>query len=48
MPAAINDQTRKQVIRQWVGGDTRDVIAIDNDIGEGTTAFDTAFEKIDL
>jgi len=38
MPAAINEQTRKQVIHQWVGGDTRDKIAIDNRIGEGTVS----------
>ena len=38
MPAAINEQTRKQVVQQWVSGDTRDVIAIDNDIGEGTVS----------
>ncbi|MGA9168596.1 MAG: hypothetical protein WBZ20_00435 [Nitrososphaeraceae archaeon] len=36
MPAAINNQIRKQVIQQWVGGNTREKIAIDNDIGEGT------------
>src|SRR5690242_964951 len=38
MPAAINEQTRKQVIRQWINGDTREKIAIDNDIGEGTVS----------
>ena len=38
MPAAINEQTRKQVIQQWVSGDTREKIAIDNDIGEGTVS----------
>jgi hypothetical protein len=38
MPAAINEQTRKQVIHQWVSGDTREKIAIDNDIGEGTVS----------
>ena len=38
MPAAINDQIRKQVIQQWINGDTRDKIAIDNDIGEGTVS----------
>jgi hypothetical protein len=38
MPAAINDQIRKQVIHQWVGGNTREKIAIDNDIGEGTVS----------
>jgi DNA-binding CsgD family transcriptional regulator len=38
MPAPINEQTRKQVIHQWISGDTRDKIAIDNDIGEGTVS----------
>jgi hypothetical protein len=38
MPAAINDQIRKQVIQQWVGGNTREKIAIDNNIGEGTVS----------
>jgi hypothetical protein len=38
MPVAINEQTRKQVIHQWVSGDTRDKIAIDNGIGEGTVS----------
>jgi hypothetical protein len=38
MPAAINEHTRKQVIHQWISGDTRDKIAIDNSIGEGTVS----------
>jgi hypothetical protein len=38
MPAAINEHTRKQVIQQWISGDTRDKIAIDNGIGEGTVS----------
>jgi hypothetical protein len=38
MPAAINDQTGKQVIHQWISGDTREKIAIDNSIGEGTVS----------
>jgi hypothetical protein len=38
MPAPINEQTRKQVIHQWVSGDNRDNIAIDNGIGEGTVS----------
>src|SRR5205823_2104877 len=33
-----NEQTRKQVVQQWVSGDTRDKIAIDNAIGEGTVS----------
>jgi hypothetical protein len=38
MPAAKNEQTRKQVIQQWISGDTRDKIAIDNGVGEGTVS----------
>jgi hypothetical protein len=38
MPAPIDDQTRKQVIQQWISGDNRDKIAIDNGIGEGTVS----------
>ena len=38
MPAAINEQTRKQVIHQWINGDTRDKIATANEIGEGTVS----------
>jgi hypothetical protein len=38
MPAAINDQIRKQAIQQSVGGNTSEKIAIDNDIGEGTAS----------
>src|SRR6478672_13499505 len=38
MPASINEQTRKQVVQQWISGDTRDKIAIHNDIGEGTVS----------
>ena len=38
MPAATNEQTRKQVVQQWLSGTTREKIAIDNDIGEGTAS----------
>jgi ribosome recycling factor len=38
MPAAINEETRKQVIKQWRSCDTRAKIAADNDIGEGTVS----------
>jgi hypothetical protein len=38
MSAAINEQTRKQVVQQWINGDSRDKIAIDNSIGEGTVS----------
>jgi len=36
MPAAIDTQVKKQVITQWLGGNRRDRIAADNNIGAGT------------
>ncbi len=36
MPAAIPDEIRNRVIRQWFSGDTRAKIASDNNIGEGS------------
>src|SRR6476660_9036747 len=38
MPAPIKEQTRKHVIQQWINGDIRAKIAIDNDVGEGTVS----------
>ena len=38
MPAAIDTQVKKQVINQWLSGDSRDRIAADNDIGAGTVS----------
>ena len=35
MPAAIDSQVKKQVINQWLSGDSRDRIAADNGIGAG-------------
>jgi hypothetical protein len=36
MPSAIDPEVKKQVIKQWLSGDSRDRIAADNDIGAGT------------
>ena len=36
MPAAIDSEIKKQVINQWLSGDSRDGIADDNGIGAGT------------
>jgi hypothetical protein len=36
MPAAIDLQVKKQVINQWLSGDSRDRIAADDKIGAGT------------
>jgi hypothetical protein len=38
MPAAIHQQIKKQVINQWLSGDSRDRIAADNHIGAGTVS----------
>ncbi|PWU80467.1 MAG: hypothetical protein DLM72_12095 [Candidatus Nitrosopolaris wilkensis] len=38
MPAAIDRQIKKQVINQWLSGDSRDTIAVDNNIGAGTVS----------
>ncbi|MDQ6865002.1 MAG: hypothetical protein M3044_14400 [Thermoproteota archaeon] len=36
MPAPIDMRVKKQVINQWIAGDSRDRIAADNNIGAGT------------
>src|SRR6266487_1871213 len=38
MPSAIDTQVKKQVINQWLIGDSRDKIAADNQIGAGTVS----------
>ena len=38
MPAAIHSQVKKQVVNQWLAGDSRDKIAADNHIGAGTVS----------
>jgi hypothetical protein len=38
MPAAIDPVIKKQVINQWLSGDSRDRIAADNGIGAGTVS----------
>jgi len=38
LPAAINTQVKKQVIKQYLSGDSRDRIAADNGIGAGTVS----------
>ena len=38
MPAAIDAKVKKQVINQWLSGESRDRIAVDNDIGAGTVS----------
>jgi hypothetical protein len=38
MPSAIDSMIKKQVVNQWIVGDSRDRIAADNDIGAGTVS----------
>ena len=38
MPAAIDTHVKKQVVNQWLSGDSRDRIAADNHIGAGTVS----------
>ena len=38
MPAAIDPVIKKQVVKQWLLGDSRDRIAADNGIGAGTVS----------
>ena len=38
MPAAINPVIKKQVVNQWLSGDSRDRIAANNGIGTGTVS----------
>jgi hypothetical protein len=36
MPASIEASIKRRVFQQWLSGDARAKIAIDNNIGEGT------------
>ena len=38
MPTAIDPVIKKQVVNQWLSGDSRDRIAADNGIGTGTVS----------
>ena len=38
MPGAIDLEIRKQVVKQWLSGDSRDKIAADNGIGARTVS----------
>jgi hypothetical protein len=38
MPAVIDPVIKKQVVKQWLSGDSRDRIAGDNAIGAGTVS----------
>jgi hypothetical protein len=38
MPAPINETVKRQVDQQWLRGEARAKIAVDNNIGEGTVS----------
>ena len=48
MPAPITDITKKRVVQQWLSGDSRSKIAIDNNLGEGTVSSIVNYYKIGL
>jgi hypothetical protein len=48
MPAAIDEQTRRKVIQQWISGCPRDKIAEENNIGAGTVSSIVSNYKIGL
>jgi hypothetical protein len=48
MPAAIEASVKRKVIQQWLSGDSRPKIAVDNNIGEGTVGSIVADFKIGL
>src|SRR5919198_271892 len=48
MPAPINETVKRQVVQQWLSGEARAKIAIDNNIGEGTVSGIVSEFKIGL
>ena len=48
MPASIDESVKRRVIQQWLSGDSRPKIAIDNNIGEGTVGSIINYFKIGL
>ena len=48
MPASIESSIKRKVIQQWLSGDSRSKIAIDNNIGEGTVGSIVNYLKIGL
>jgi hypothetical protein len=48
MPAPIQSSIKTKVIRQWLAGDSRPKIAIDNNVGEGTVSGIVSEFKIGL
>jgi hypothetical protein len=48
MPAPIDDIIKRRVVQQWLAGEARDRIAIDNNIGSGTVSSIVNSYKIGL
>ena len=48
MPAPINEIVKRRVIQQWLSGEARAKIAIDNNLGEGTVSGIVSEFKIGL
>src|SRR5919202_1546732 len=48
MPSSIEPSVKTRVIQQWLFGDPRPKIAVDNDIGEGTVGSIINYFKIGL
>src|SRR5918911_5216373 len=48
MPSSIEPSIKTRVIQQWLSGDPRPKIAVDNDIGEGTVGSIINYFKIGL
>jgi predicted transcriptional regulator len=48
MPPLTDEQTRRNVIRQWLSGFSRDKIATENNIGAGTVSSIVACYKVGL
>jgi len=39
MPAPIDEVIKRRVIQEWLSGEARNKIAIDNNIGSGTVEY---------
>ena len=49
MPAPIDDIIKRLVVQQWLAGEARDRIAIDNNIGSGTVnSYKIGLDNLDL
>jgi hypothetical protein len=48
MPAPIDDIIKKRVVQQWLGGEARDKIAAENNLGAGTVTSIVSNYKVGL